>query len=68
MKTIIKHGKYYKSLSAVCEECGCQFDFSEDELSHTWDDHVTCPECGNNVYCWSYRNLDITDDNKEEIE
>lgn len=66
MKTVIKHGKYYRNLFTVCEECGCQFDFSEDELSHTWDEHVICPECGNKIYNWQYRRQDMIYTNKEE--
>ena len=66
MKIIIKHGKYYISLFTVCEECGCQFDFSEDELSHTWDQHVICPECKNKIYKWEYRRQDTISTDKEE--
>ena len=68
MKSIIKHGKYYKCYFAVCEECDCQFDFSDDELSHTWDDHVICPECSNKIYSWSYIRQDMVYINKEENE
>ena len=66
MKTVVKHGKYYKTLFAICERCGCQFDFSQEELTHSWDTYVTCPECNNSIYCWSYRRQDVISINKEE--
>lgn len=66
MKIVVKHGKFYKVLHANCEKCDCQFDFSQEELSHSWDTYVTCPECGNKIYSWSYRRQDAVSTNKEE--
>jgi len=46
---IIKPGR--KSFIATCPRCGCQFEYTIEELRSRWPlNYMPCPECENEVY------------------
>ena len=54
---IIKPGK--KSFVATCSRCGCQFEYTIEELRSRWPhNYMPCPECENEVY---HKNQDVED-------
>lgn len=41
---VIKHGKTHRTI--CCDECGCQFSFSQIDTCLKENEAVACPECG----------------------
>lgn len=45
MIEIIKHGNGYTRYRAICDNCGCEFTYTEADVGYNFN----CPECGDYV-------------------